>query len=62
MKILFYLLIPIFLFSCTEVDENDYLPEWDEVVRDLEIPEKSELIDTTNANISEFPISIDSVN
>jgi len=41
MKKVYLLALPLIVFSCTEIAEEDRLPEWDEVVMDLDIPEES---------------------
>jgi len=40
MKKVYLLALPLIAFSCTEIAEEDRLPEWDEVVMDLDIPEE----------------------
>ena len=50
MKRFYLLVLPILICSCMEVDENDRLPDWDEVVIDMEIPEedRSIIVDSTD--------------
>ncbi|MFT7612065.1 MAG: hypothetical protein ACI9J3_001014 [Parvicellaceae bacterium] len=40
MKKVYLLVFPLIVFSCTDIDEKDRLPEWDEVVLNLDIPEE----------------------